>query len=89
MKDEIKELLEEMKYFKEHYKDFKNVEVNLQYDGEKITKIYDYITNLQKVNKRYKKMFKGKEVFYQIMPNDIDFIILSKADYNRQQEDSE
>lgn len=39
--------------------------------------------------KDIKKMFEGKERFSKIMPDDMDFIILSKADYDRQQEDIE
>lgn len=57
----MKELIEVMKY----YKDFKNVKVNLEYDGEQITQIYDYITNLQEKyeeadNDRH-KLFEQKE----------------------------
>ena len=51
--------------------------------------LLDYITNLQEENERYKKMFEAKERFSKVMPEDIDFIILSKADYDRQQEDVE
>ena len=52
-------------------------------------RLLDYITNLQEENERYKKIFEGKERFSKIMPDDMDFIILSKADYDRQQEDIE
>lgn len=51
--------------------------------------LVNYITNLQKENEKYKKMFEAKERFSKIMPDDTDFIILSKADYDRQQEDIE
>lgn len=56
---------------------------------EILDKLLDYITNLQEENKRYKKIFEGKERFSKIMPDDTDFIVLSKADYDRQQEDIE
>ena len=51
--------------------------------------LLDYITNLQEENERYKRIFEGKERFSKIMPDDTDFIILSKADYDRQQEENE
>lgn len=51
--------------------------------------LLNYITNLQKENEKYKKIFEAKERFSKIMPDDTDFIILSKADYDRQQEDIE
>ena len=77
MKDEIKGILENSIYCKYDL-----------YTSEK-KKILDYITNLEQENERYKKLFEGKERFSKIMPEGTDFIILSKADYDRQQEDIE
>ena len=52
-------------------------------------KLLDYITNLQEENERYKKIFEGKERFSKIMPDDMDFIVMSKTDYDRQVDDIE
>ena len=76
MKDKIKEIL---KGLKEH---------RFLGDSEDLI-LLDYITNLQEENEKYKKMFEAKERFSKIMPEDTDFIILSKADYDRQQENIE
>ena len=54
---------------------------------EKVIDIINAITNLQEENEKYKKIFEGKERFSKIMPEDIDFIILSKSDYDRQEKD--
>ena len=58
-------------------------------DYLEVKSLLNYITNLQKENEKYKKIFEAKERFSKIMPDDTDFIILSKADYDRQQEDIE
>lgn len=79
MKDEIKEILDE--YITD--KDWIVIATNV------LKYLKDYITNLQEENERYKKIFEGKERFSKIMPDDTDFIILLKADYDRQQEDIE
>lgn len=50
----IDDILNEMRYFKSHYKEFKNVDIHLQYNGEQISRIIDYIDNLEK-NQRYYK----------------------------------
>ena len=93
MKDEIKEILDSIQeHLKENEEKFKKGAVDstvyyLYCDDART--LLDYITNLQEENKRYKKIFEGKERFSKIMPDDTDFIILSKADYDRQQEDIE
>ena len=51
--------------------------------------LWNYITNLQEENERYKKLFEGKERFSKIMPDDMDFIVMSKTDYDRQVDDIE
>ena len=77
-----------------------NEEVNINllldrlYTTGKVDKKYiwaleHYITKLKQENERYKKIFEGKEKFSKIMPEGTDFIILSKTDYDRQQEDIE
>lgn len=58
-------------------------------DKKYIWALEHYITKLKQENERYKKIFEGKEKFSKIMPEGTDFIILSKADYDRQQEDIE
>lgn len=58
-------------------------------DKKYIWALEHYITKLKQENERYKKIFEGKEKFSKIMPEGTDFIILSKTDYDRQQEDIE
>lgn len=63
-------------------------EMNQQLDNE--IKCQKEILNiLQEENERYKKIFEGKEIFSKIMPDDIDFIVMSKTDYDRQVDDIE
>lgn len=102
MQEEIKEIIGlnceeeiEVKYFA---KDDSMVDTYMDY-----SQLLDYINNLQgelettqelavkykQENERYKKIFKAKERFSKIMPENTEFIILSKADYDRQQEDIE
>ena len=52
-------------------------------------KIIDYITNLQEENERLKKQLNCKERLTKILPEDTEFIILSKSDYDRQEKDIE
>ena len=83
MTNEIKEILDDLDYCKS----IKSGNILLK--SNECDDLLDYITNLQEENERYKKIFEGKERFSKIMPDDTDFIILSKADYDRQQEDIE
>lgn len=57
--------------------------------GKSNVNLQTKITNLQEENQRLKKKLDCKERFSKIMPEDTEFIILSKADYDRQQEDIE
>lgn len=94
MNKEIKEILDKFDKVLENYeldKVFGQMSVDSichLFPNEIIT-IKDYITNLEQDNERYKKIFKAKERFSKIMPENTEFIILSKADYDRQQEDIE
>ena len=93
MNNDIREILEQLNgHLKENYDSFKKGAVDItKYDlyCDDLKTLLDYITNLEQENERYKKIFEGKERFSKIMPEDTEFIILSKADYDRQQEDIE
>lgn len=67
--------------------DLLNKDVNKYRDEIEILRKENF--KLKEENERYKKIFEGKERFSKIMPDDIDFIIMSKADYDRQLDDIE
>lgn len=79
MKDEIKEILEYV--------------LSLTYGNENaikgINKVEDYITNLQEENERLKVKLNCKEYFSSTMPENTEFVILTKENYDRQQKDIE
>ena len=66
-----------------------NLQEELKSANESISWWQNRFNAVEKENGRYKKIFEGKERFSKIMPDDTDFIILSKSDYDRQQEDIE
>ena len=77
LKDEIKEILDSPIFI---------------IDNEGFTvyindKINNYITNLQEENENLKKQLNCKEIYSNYMPKDTEFIIMSKADYERQELD--
>ena len=51
--------------------------------------LLDYITNLQQENKRLKQELNCKEYFSSTMPENTEFVILTKNNYDRQQKDIE
>lgn len=50
-------------------------------------KILDYIINLQEENQKLKEQLNCKEYFSSTMPEDTEFVILTKNNYDRQQKD--
>ena len=94
MKEEIKEILDRLEridhkeYIAFEFADSATFNEMARCFEER-KKMADYITNLQEENERYKKLFEGKERFSKIMPDDMDFIIMSKTDYDRQVDDIE
>lgn len=54
-----------------------------------IEQLLDYITNLQEENKSLKEQLNCKEYFSSTMPEGTEFVILTKANYDRQQKDIE
>ena len=79
----IKELEQENENLKEYLKIMEKAKDN------NLNRFLDYLTNIEQENERLKKQLNCKEVYSNYMPEGIDFIILSKADYDRQQEDIE
>jgi hypothetical protein len=49
--------------------------------------LLNYITNLQEENKKLKEKLNCKEYFSSTMPEDTEFVILTKNNYDRQQKD--
>lgn len=63
--------------------------IELYYDGKDIKALLDYITNLQVENERLKQKLNCKEYFSSTMPENTEFVILTKQNYDRQQKDIE
>ena len=105
MKEEIKEYLDYFKKYatiseKAILEDIEDHITNLQKENRinndlipcfknREKELKKQINVLQEENKRYKKLFEGKERFSKIMPDDMDFIVMSKTDYDRQVDDIE
>ena len=96
MTNEIKEILDYIDdriIPNEKWEAVKDYITNLQqYYNDNVNKYEELLvkySDLQEENERYKRIFEGKERFSKIMPDDTDFIILSKTDYDRQQDDIE
>lgn len=79
MNDEIKEILDELESMYEISE--------LEQQIKDIEKIKNRITNLQKENERLKTALNCKEYFSSTMPEDTEFVILTKNNYDRQQKD--
>ena len=56
---------------------------------ENINKLLNYITNLQNENQSLKEKLNCKEYFSSTMPENTEFVILTKENYDRQQKDIE
>ena len=95
MKDEIKEILElngdkyNVNLPKEVKEAFTCIDYELSVCSCELPKILDYITNLQEENDRLKVKLNCKEYFSSTMPENTEFVILTKENYDRQQKDIE
>lgn len=88
MNNEIREMLEEMKSIIDTGKDINGIKVDgCGFHGRDLKLLYDYITNLQNENERLKEKLNCKEYFSSTMPEDTEFVILTKNNYDRQQKD--
>jgi len=73
MSEEIKEIFKTKLYF--------------DLDETDYIKIQNYITNLQKENEKLKEELNCKEYFSSTMPENTEFVILTKENYDKQQKD--
>lgn len=95
MNEEIKEILEDIqnfvngdtwvKYFVADNKKIMPETYAMNFNTTK--KILDYIINLQEENQKLKEQLNCKEYFSSTMPEDTEFVILTKNNYDRQQKD--
>ncbi len=83
MEDEIKEILGNIK---SKYEDYYVQDI---VSGNDLKLLLDYITNLQKENEKLKEKLHCKEYFSSTMPENTEFVILTKENYERQQKDIE
>ena len=81
MNDKIKEILDIINY---KYKDYYVQDI---LSGDDLKLLSDYITNLQEENERLKTKLNCKEYFSATIPEDTEFVILTKENYDRQQKD--
>lgn len=79
MDEEIKEILEYLK----------NDKIEKPFGMATIDKkrLLNYITNLQKENQSLKEKLNCKEYFSSTMPENTEFVILTKENYDKQQKD--
>ena len=83
MTEEIKEIFYKLKsddYYEKHYQQ------SVYYEKD-LNKLENYITNLQKENQSLKEKLNCKEYFSSTMPENTEFVILTKENYDRQQKD--
>lgn len=76
MNEEIKEILEYISLSSGNKEAIKGA-----------NKVLNYITNLQEENQKLKKQLNCKEYFSSTMPENTEFVILTKNNYDRQQKD--
>lgn len=86
MNDEIREILDNLIKNKECLKNETYYPEDL-INGEDLISLLDYITNLQNENQKLKEKLNCKEYFSSTMPEDTEFVILTKNNYDRQQKD--
>jgi hypothetical protein len=88
MTEEIKEILNKLlEYFKEsNINDF-GYEKDKLISYEEAQILLNYITNLQKENEKLKEELNCKEHFSSTMPENTEFVILTKENYDKQQKD--
>lgn len=92
MTEEIKEILYKFDKVLENYeldkktKSFSVDSICHLFPNEMIT-IKNYITNLQKENQSLKEKLNCKEYFSSTMPENTEFVILTKENYDKQQKD--
>ena len=90
MSDQIKESINHIQSIVDFYK--LDDENNYDYSDDVLISmktLLDYITNLQNENKSLKEKLNCKEILKQGMPENTEFVILTKANYDRQQKDIE
>ncbi len=90
MNEEIKELLDILNKVKDY--DEKECytccsENDFLLANNEIKLLLNYITNLQEENQKLKEQLNCKEYFSSTMPEDTEFVILTKNNYDRQQKD--
>ena len=95
MSEEIREVLE---YYKKDTKDKLEwlKSINFQYGDKRYIQrvknhelLLNYITNLQNENESLKRKLDCKERLTKIFPEDTEFIILTKSDYEKQESEIE
>lgn len=64
-----------------------NEEIKAKLDLNGIKDLENYITNLQKENQSLKEKLNCKEYFSSTMPENTEFVILTKENYDKQQKD--
>lgn len=82
---DIKELFEEWKQFLSWC--YENNDKTVEIHRDKLKWTMNYITNLQEENQKLKEQLNCKEYFSSTMPEDTEFVILTKNNYDRQQKD--
>ena len=80
MNDEVKKILDGIKLVINH-------NGSIEFNTQELKKLSVYITNLQQENEKLKKQLNCKEVYSKYMPENIEFIVMGKADYGRQELD--
>ena len=91
MTEEMKETFEIDEIFNE-WKTFlswcyENNDKTVEIHRDKIEYVMNYITNLQKENQSLKEKLNCKEYFSSTMPENTEFVILTKENYDKQQKD--
>lgn len=60
---------------------------NILIDIKDVSSVKNFITNLQEENQKLKEQLNCKEYFSSTMPENTEFVILTKNNYDRQQKD--
>ena len=89
MNEDIKEILNGLSKKASIYKMQINEGTSFNTDEYEANELLNYITNLQKENESLKRKLDCKERLTKIMPEDTEFIILTKSDYEKQESEIE
>lgn len=91
MDEDIKEILSDLKNddYINPYQDVYSVYPIKTIDKKQTKLLLNYITNLQKENESLKRKLDCKERLTKIFPEDTEFIILTKSDYEKQESEIE